>query len=74
MPGVMQHQLNRRQFLKAASATALTTPFLFHAEIPVGIGYLVETAICLHEVGEGLPGQLAQVELRRQRVVVPRVG
>src|ERR1035441_7837035 len=27
----MQHHLNRRQFLKAASATALTTPFLLHA-------------------------------------------
>src|SRR5450759_2805701 len=27
----MQHHLNRRQFLKAASATVLTTPFLLHA-------------------------------------------
>src|ERR1017187_5021590 len=27
----MQHHLNRRQFLKAASATALTTPLLLHA-------------------------------------------
>src|ERR1035437_966107 len=31
MRNAMQHQLNRRQFLKAASATALTTPFLLHA-------------------------------------------